>query len=292
MTKLSPRTKSTLFISVTPFRAQLGIRLRKYSGYLLLVLLIGCNFSSESLEIERAEKAAQEKRFEESYRHYLRIVEKDPKAPVALKASAEAARLAHYELKEFKSAIQLYKNLVLYSKSQQERSFAQSKIAEIYFQSLNDYESAVIEYNRLLDLPHSLQEEFLYRLAIAKSYFYMNNSFQAQAELNQLEKKFTHRDQVFEILFLRANIMLTSKDLDGAIKVLRDLEKRDAERFKKELMGLVLAKCYEEQKNMLAAVEVLESMRSYYPRTEFLNRRIKSLKERAALLPGAKGLRK
>lgn len=258
----------------------------------MLAFFSSCNFSSEKLEIERAEKAAHEKRFEDSYKHYLRVIDKDPKAPAALQATAEAARLAHYELKEFKPAIQLYKNLVLYSKSEKERSFAQMKIAEIYFQSLNDYGNAVVEYNRLLDLPHSLQEEFTFRLAIAKSYFYMNNSFQAQAELNQLEKKFTHRDQVFEILFLRANIMLTSKDLDGAIKVLRDLEKRDPDRFKKELMGLVLAKCYEEQRNLLAAVEVLESMRSYYPRTEFLNRRIKSLKERAALLPGAKGFRK
>ncbi len=260
--------------------------------FLVLAFFSSCNFSSEKLEIERAEKASHEKRYEESYKHYMRIIEKDPKAPVALKATSEAARLAHYELKEFKSAIQLYKNLVLYSASEQERSFAQSKIAEIYFQSLNDYENAVIEYNRLLDLPHSLQDEFTFRLAIAKSYFYMNNSFQAQTELNQLEKKFTNKDQVFEILFLRANIMLTSKDLDGAIKVLRDLEKRDPERFKKELMGLVLAKCYEEQKNLLSAVDVLESMRSYYPRTEFLNRRIANLKERAALLPGAKGLKK
>ncbi len=281
MIKSSLRTKSVV---------KKGFNLA--STLLVLAFFCSCNFSSEKLEIERAEEAAREKRFDESYKHYLRIVEKDPKAPIALKATAEAARLAHYELKEFKSAIQLYKNLVLYSKSEKERSFAQSKIAEIYFQSLNDYENAIVEYNRLLDLPHSLQQEFTFRLAIAKSYFYLNNSFQAQAELNQLEKKFTHRDQVFEILFLRANIMLTSKDLDGAIKVLRDLEKRDPDRFKQELMGLVLAKCYEEQKNMLAAVEVLESMRPYYPRTDFLTRRIKSLRERAALLPGARGLKK
>lgn len=258
----------------------------------VLAFFCGCDFSSEKLEIERADQAAREKRFDEAYKHYMRIIEKDPKAPVALKATAEAARLAHYELKNFDGAIRLYKNLVLYSPDQKDRTFAQARIAEVYFQSLNDYQKAVVEYNRLLDLPHSLQEEFAYRLAIAKSYFYLNNSFQAQTELNQLEKKFAHKDQVFEILFLRANIMLTSKDLDGAIKVLRDLEKRDPERFKKELMGLVLAKCYEEQKNLLAAVEVLQTMRSYYPRKEFIDRRIKSLRERAALLPGAKGWKK
>lgn len=257
-----------------------------------LAFFCSCNFSSEKLEIERAEKAAHEKKFEESYKHYSRIIEKDPKAPTGLKASAEAARLAHYELKDFNNAIRLYKNIVLYSPVEKDRTFAQARIAEVYFQSLNDYQNAIVEYNRLLDLPHSMQEEFAYRLAIAKSYFYLNNSFQAQTELNQLEKKFAHKDQVFEILFLRANIMLTSKDLDGAIKVLRDLEKRDPDRYKQEFMGLVLAKCYEEQKNLLAAVEVLESMRSYYPRTEFLNRRIASLKERAALLPGARGLKK
>lgn len=281
MTKPSRQTK-----------AHYNFLVRFASTVLVLALFSSCNFSSENLEIERAEKAAHEKRYADSYKHYLRIIEKNPKAPIALKATAEAARLAHYELKDFKGAIGHYKSLVLYSTSQSDRSFAQSKIAEIYFQSLNDYQNAIIEYNRLLDLPHSMQEEFAYRLAIAKSYFYLNNSFQAQAELNQLEKKFAHKDQVFEILFLRANIMLTSKDLDGAIKVLRDLEKRDPERFKKELMGLILAKCYEEQKNLLGAVEVLESMRPYYPRTEFLDRRIKSLRERATLLPGAKGWRK
>ena len=86
--------------------------------------------------------------------------------------------------------------------------------------------------------------------------------------------------------------MLTSKDLDGAIKTLRELESRDSEKFKKENLGLVLAKCYEEQKNLMAAVEVLQSMRNYYPRVEFIDRRIKNLKERAALQPGAKGLKK
>lgn len=265
---------------------------RYLTWQLVLVSLASCSFSSEKLEMERAEKAVQEKHFSEGYQHYRRIIDKDPKAPIALKATAEAARVAHYELKDFNGAIQLYRNLVLYSQDQGQRVFSQSKIAEIYFESLNDYQSAIVEYNKLLDLPHSLQEEFKYRLAIAKCYFYLNNFFQAQTELNQLEKKFADKDQQFEILFVRANILLTSKDLDGAIKVLRDLEKKDPENFKKENLGLILAKCYEEQKNLLAAVEVLQSMRSYYPRPQFLDQRISSLKERAALLPGAKGLKK
>lgn len=271
--------------------------LLKINPIFLCALVFGacnfsCSFSSENLEIERAEKAVQEKKYAEGYKHYRRIIDKDPKAPIAIKATAEAARVAHYELKDFTGAVQLYRNLVLYSPDIEQRRFAQSKIAEIYFESLNDYQTAIVEYNKLLDLPHSLQQEFTYRLAIAKSYFYLNNFFQAQTELDQLEKKFAAKDQVFEILFVRANILLTSKDLDGAIKVLRDLEKRDPDNYKKENLGLILAKCYEEQKNLLAAVDVLQAMRPYYPRQEFLDRRIANLKERAALLPGAKGLKK
>jgi tetratricopeptide (TPR) repeat protein len=258
----------------------------------LAIALSSCNFSADQLELERAKKAAEEKNYEQSYKHYRRLIDKDPKAPIALKATSEAVRVAHYELKNFREAVELYKNLVLYSESEQERTYAQARIAEIYFESLNDYRSAIVEYNRLLELPHSLQDEFTYKMAVAKSYFYLNNFFQAQTELAQLEKKFAEKNQVFEILFLRANIMLTSKDLDGAIKVLRELEMRDQEKFRQENLGLVLAKCYEEQKNLLAAVEVLQSMKAYYPRQEFIDRRIKSLKERAALQPGAKGLKK
>ena len=39
------------------------------SMIVVLAFFSSCSFSSENLEIERAEKAAHEKRYEESYKH-------------------------------------------------------------------------------------------------------------------------------------------------------------------------------------------------------------------------------
>ena len=256
------------------------------------VLLGGCTFSSENLEFERAEKAELAGKHEEAVKHYKAVIEKAQQSPLALKAAQEAARISNYDLKRYKDAVDLYKHVVLYSPVERERIDAQKQIAEIHFTQTLDYTNAIVEYSRLLDLPHGDVEEAHYRMAIARSYFYQNNFFQSQAEIDRILKGKFDKTTRFDARVLKANIFLTTKELDQAIETLTELIKEDPERAREEKVGLLLAICYEEQKTFGKAVETLMSIRDSYPNKDFIDTKIRALKEREYHQPGARGLRK
>lgn len=220
------------------------------------------------------------------------MVQRNPETEQAVIAAREGARIAFFETKDYRLALNLFKHLVLYSKDEHERREAQKKIATIYYEHLADYQNAVAEFYRLLDLPHSPEEEFEDRFAIAKSQYFLNRFFQAQAELDALLKKDIPKDQMFDALMLKANIFLARKSMDNAIKTFQQVIAQFPERSKKEDVALNLAVCYEEQKKFNEAIQVLKGLRDSYPTPEFIDMRIKRLQERASYLPGARGLRK
>jgi tetratricopeptide (TPR) repeat protein len=279
---------------VPPSQAKRGaFRLGRWHLIFLLFLSVtSCTLSSEDLEFKRAEEAAKAGKNEEAYTHYRKVVDRYVKDPLAIRSAQQAARIAHYELKKFPEAIALYKHVILYAPDQKDRLEAQKKTADLYFSQTLDYSQAIAEYSRLLEIPRTKAEDATYRFAIARSYFYLNNFFQATVEIDKLLSTHPGADMAFDALLLKANIYLTTKKLDDAIVSLRELIEKYPARSKQETIGLVLAICYEEQKNFSKAIETLQSIKDDYPRKGFIEAKIKALKERQSLLPGAKGLHK
>jgi tetratricopeptide (TPR) repeat protein len=259
---------------------------------IIVVVLSSCTLSSDKIEFEKAQKDVQNRYFDSALKHLKVVMDHQIDSELAIEAAKESARISHYESKDFRSAVAFYKDIVLYSKNPQDRIYSQRQIADIYFNNLQDYTQSVVEYQRLLELPHSLEDELTYRLSIARSNFYLTNFYQAEVDIDELLKRPFSKEVLFEAYLLRANLYLTGKQLDGAIAVLKKLIENYPERSKKESIGLVLAICYEEQKNFAKAIETLQAVRVYYPRKEFVDRRIKSLRERQSYLPGARGLKK
>ena len=257
-----------------------------------LLALAGCTLSSEDLEFKRAEEASKSGKNEVAFKHYKTVVDRYVKDKLAIRSAQEGARIAHYELKKFPDAIALYKHIILYAPNEGDRLAAQKKLAELYFSQSLDYNQAIAEYSRLVETPHSHAEDGVYRFAIARSYFYLNNFFQATVEIDKILSLKPSEELGFDALMLKANIYLSTKKLDEAIATLQDLIKRYPARSKKETVGLVLAICYEEQKNYAKAVEMLESIKDDYPRKQFIESKIKTLRERQSLQPGARGLHK
>lgn len=281
------------------FRARAGSVARALNAGVAVVLacglacvLSGCTLSSENLEFKRAEEAAHAGKNEDAYTHYRAVVDRYVKDPLAIRSAKEAARIAHYELKRFPDAIALYKHIILYAPSEQDRLDAQKKVADLYFSQTLDYTQAIAEYSRLLETSHSRAEDGVYRFAIARSYFYLNNFYQATVEIDKLLATNPSPDLAFDALLLKANIYLTTKRLDDAVTALQELMKKYPDRSKKETIGLILAICYEEQKNFPKAIETLEAIKDDYPRKGFVEEKIKALRERQSLQPGAKGLHK
>jgi len=242
--------------------------------------------------MERAASAETAGKHAEAFKHYHKVVDHFVRTPAAMKAASEAARIAHYELKKFPEALRLYKHIILYSTDEKQRVDAQRKIADLYFNQTLEYGEAITAYNRLLELPHDREQGNRDRLSIARSYFYLNNFFQAQVEIDKIVGGKASKDLTFEALLLKANIFLTTKKHEEAIAVLKTLIEQYPERSKNETIGLILAICYEEQENYAKAIETLQSIKDSYPRKEFIENKIKVLKERESQRPGARGLKK
>lgn len=267
------------------------IRTRAFIG-LVVFLIGGCELSSEKIEFKKAEQAEQAKNHKAALGHYDNLVKRYVKSEIALKAAAAAGRIAYYELEDYTRALDFYKHIVLYSQDGSARKDAQIKIAEINFEHLQNYPQAIIEYHRLLELSHEKKEELLYRVAIAKSYFYLNNFFQALVEANAILARDYAPGEIFDVLELKANILLQAKRLDEAVELLKSLLATYPKEAKDRQIGLVLAVCYEEKKDFLKAIETLQSIKATYPNKDFIDARIKDLRERQSFLPGARGLRK
>lgn len=266
--------------------------IRVYLLSLAFYVLAGCSFSYQDVEFGRAKSDEQAKSFKSSMVHYKRVIKRNPESEQALTAARRAARIALLEIKDFHQAIAFYKHLVVYSKDAKERVDSQKKIAEIYFEKIGNYPQAIIEYGRLLKLPHTKDENYFFRSRIAKSHFQVNNFYQSLVEVNALLEEKPNTDKEFDLKLFKANIFLTTKKIDDAILVFNELLKMDPQKAQIENVGINLSVAHEEKKDFEKAIEVLESIKESYPTQEFIELKIKRLKERAENQPGAKGLKR
>jgi tetratricopeptide (TPR) repeat protein len=146
-----------------------------------------------------------------------------------------------------------------------------------------------LEYENLLRLKLPEDDIFKYRLNIVKSHLQLNNLDQAFSEIDSLITHYPNRNDLYEAKVLKANIFISNKKYLEAADVLADVIKQQPERAQKENLHLSLVVCYEDSKEFDRAIEVLESMRSWYAHPDFLDLRIKRLKERSSNQPGAQG---
>jgi len=251
--------------------------------------LSGCSWSFQSWNYRSANKLVEEHKYSEAMKIFTKVIRRKPESWLALEASRKAARLAVFDLKDFKAAVEFYQHLILYSPLSDERLAAQKSLADIYFENLLDFDQAVLEYSRLIKLVPPPQRAS-YRLTVAKAYFNLNNFAQAEIEVDELLHKPIADDLRFEALLFKGNLLQGAKRLDDAISVFGQILKKYPERARSENVIINLAVCYEEKKEFLKAIEILELAKSTYSSPEFLEVRINRLRERQANLPGAHGV--
>ena len=257
-----------------------------------IFFLCECSFSFSGLEYRRGQDAAEKKDFNTAILHYKRVISRDPESEQALKSAREAAQISFFETKKFTEAIQFYEHLVKYSKSESERHSSQEKIASIFFEKLTNYPRAVEEYNKLLLLRNAKEETIDYRLNLARAHFYLNQFPAAQGEVEYSLKIVEDQDKKFDLLMFLGNIYFNTKKAESAVKVYEGLVKDFPERAQKENVAMNIVVCYEELEAFDKAIEKLEALRASYTDKEFIDLKIKRLRERKANQPGSKGLRK
>jgi tetratricopeptide (TPR) repeat protein len=265
--------------------------LHKFTKTLILIscwLAVGCT-SPEQQEMNEGKTSLSQGQFSEALNHFERVVTRAPGTKVGLEAAREAARIAYYEIKDFKKAIHFYQQLVLSSPDAKERLLAQKQIVAICFDHLTDYQRAVIEINKLIVMIEDPRERAEYKMKLARAYFYQNNFTQAKNETDEFLSGNPPADQKFDMTFLKGNIAVAEKDMPTAITLFKGLLSEFPNRAVKDNVGLTLSVCYEEVKDFRAAIEVLEQLKATHPMPEYIEIRIKRLQERLKNQPGARG---
>ncbi len=253
--------------------------------------IVGCS-SQESADFKQAQKSISEGHFRIALDHLDRVIKRNSSSKYTLEAAREASRISFFEIKDFNKAIKYHHFLVLNSTDEKERLESQKQIASIYFNDLQNYQQAIIEYSRLFQMPHTDLEESQYRINIARAHYYLNNFFQSASEIDEVLKLTTDENVNFGALMLKGNILVAKKDFPKATEIFKNLINKYPEKAALENVALTLAVCYEESDDYKSAIDILEQHRSSYKPPEYIDLRIKRLKERMKNAPGAKGYRK
>lgn len=258
----------------------------------ILVSVSACSFSYSNLEYRRGRKALEKTQYAQAQKHFNRVIQHNPDSEQALSAAREAAKIAMFETKQYGDAITFYQHLIRFSPYERERRDAQKTIASIFFEKLADYTRAIDEYSKLLLLRNSKDEIVEYRYYLARSHFYLNHFNEAQIEIESALKLADVSDNIFEMSMLLGNIYFNTKRLELAVATYEQLLKQFPERAKAENVEMTIVVCLEELDAFDAAISRLEKMRASYADKEFVDLKIKRLKERKSNMPGSKGLRK
>ncbi len=248
----------------------------------------GCT-STEQREMSEAKSDIGRGHFRIALSHLDKIILRSPQSDLGIEAAREAARICFFELKDFPRAARHYQQIVLSSKNADERLLAQKQIVSVYFDQISDYPKAVVELNKLVAMLADPQDKMNYKIKLARAYYYQNNFSQAENEADEFIRSNPPKDQRFDMLLLKGNISLAEKNLPTAITVFRDLLSQYPERSAKDNVALTLSVCYEEVKDFRAAIEVLEKLKITHPVPEYLDLRIKRLRERLKNLPASSG---
>lgn len=260
--------------------------------FLIPFLLLSACTKPEERDLKNGMADVGRGYFRVSLSSFDRALKREPDGPAALAAAREGARVAIFELKDYKKAVDFLRHLILHSQDAAERESAQKQLAAIYFENLQDYPRAIMEFSHLLATNPPFAEKAKYQIAIARSYYYLGQFNQAESEVDDLLKERLSAQVKFEAWSLKGTILVARKQFSKAAEIYKSILAEFPERSQQENIGLQLAVCYEESQDFKAAVTVLEGMRSTYKPPEYIELRIKRLQERIRNQPGAKGFRK
>ena len=258
----------------------------------LVTMFLGACSSQESADFKQAQTSLSQGHFRIAATYFDKVVKRNTDSKYKIEAAREAARISFYEIQDYKRAVEYYKFLVLHSSDDKERLESQKQIANIYFNNLQNYHGAIVEYSKLLQMPHTEAEASQYKINIARALYYMGNFMQAESEIDNLLSSSNEESIRFHALMLKGNILVGRKEFNKATEILKGLLSKYPDKASQENVILMLVACYEESLDFKKAIEVLEQYRNLYKSPEYVDLRIKRLKDRIKNAPGAKGFRK
>lgn len=249
----------------------------------------GCRSRSEKLYTEAYEKINQNE-FKSAIELLESSAELEKNNIKKTKALFEAARLLRFERQDYESALKHLRTVVLSSKDEKMRLLAQESICEIYFDHMQNYQEALKELLILEPLlPESKKKELL-RLKTAQSQHLIGNSQAALEYIDSVLKISTVDKSPF--LKLKAQVLQSENKFDEALKIYDQIYASSQIYFKAENLFYAVSAIQEEKKDYKQGVEYLEKHDTEITDKNYLELRIKKLKEKQINKPFSKGIRK
>ena len=206
------------------------------------------------------------------------------------KTTFESARILRFEIQDYNKALQVYKELILKSEDATIRLQSQQASAEIYFENLQDYSSATKEYLLLESLIHEPDKLEQIRLKIAQSYRYTGNLKTALEYIDVFMKEAKETKKA--MLKLKAQIFLSQKKYDDALKCYGQIFAEDKEYFANENLYVAEDEALEEKQDYKGAMAYLTQNKDKIKDKTYLELRFKRLNEKLENKPFIRGVRK
>jgi tetratricopeptide (TPR) repeat protein len=163
----------------------------------LLLEVFSCKPQEERL-YSKGQALQAEGKYQEALKSYEKIITLDPSSPLARTAYLQMGNVYFYGLRDYKSALGIFKDFAERGKVGPEVFEARKNLAEILYRYLRNYREAIIEYQRLAqDFPEH-DEILSFQEAIANCYFELNNFNQSRVEFREILKKnpdWAHQDR-------------------------------------------------------------------------------------------------
>lgn len=260
--------------------------------FLFTSVLVGCSASRQTLDLQKGQELESQRDYKQALKFYAKVIRRDPNHRASLEAARHGAVVAEIHVEDFNSAIEYLDLIVRSAPEASERKRAKQKSAEIYLSRLNKPDLAIKEFQGLLTNKLPEQDLFQIHMSLAKAYAQIGNPYQAKVEAREALKKAASEENKFEAQFFVANLTQTKGESNEAVLLYKDLMAKFPRQSEKYNVAVSLAGAIEDQQNFKGAIEVLESAKLSYPNPEFLDLKIKRLKERLENMPGAFGLKK
>ena len=256
---------------------------------LSLILLNACNLSVERAYYRDGVKAVEAKDLPKAVESFDKLVRAFPNSDLSLDGARQGAKAAG-ALKNYLKQKDFLRAILTLSKDPEDLAKTQRDLAVLYFEKIVDYESAIKEYFKLFELSFfSPKDKFGFRINISRSYFYLREFKQALLETEAATKEAIDDEDRFQTEALKGSILMAAKRMDEAILVFTKAIEKFPDKAEKDNLAVSASLCYEEKGDYLHAIEVLEQAQASDDKKAFVQEKIKRLKERKDLAPGARG---
>jgi tetratricopeptide (TPR) repeat protein len=254
-----------------------------------LFLFVSCQSRSEKLYAAAYEKINQNQ-FSEAIQLLESSADLEKDNIKKTKAQFEAARLLRFELQDYEKALNILRTIVLESQDSKMRLLSQESICEIYFDHLQNYPEALKELLTLEPLLPETKKKETIRLKIAQAQRFSGNN-QAALEYVDVALK-TSTAETNSFMKLKAQIFQSLQKQDEALKIYEEIFRKDQKYFIDELLFAAVSSIHEEKNDYKAAIEYLEKNSDHINDKNYLELRIKKMREKQSNKPFSRGVRK